>query len=500
MMQFNNLITKFKVLFVVFFVCLSVISTSLNVNFSKFPLKDALTYISSTEKVSFVYPSEIEEITVTLQLQNVDLETLLRMMLLPLGLDYEFIDKDICVIMTSKNENYIPKYITTYRPSFANPQDISKVLERLGIENYILNGQNIFYTHTKEQNARIMNLISSLDNQNNPSQGMVVLRMTYLYSDNIRTSKNLTLESILANHYPIIDKFISSTTYYSYIPFSWKSTISENESETLQDTSTSNREFSVASHKIENSSGNLSVQLILKNGTLIARCESSSESDSGMVDVPVVDINSNTTGTQFGKLRFKDSVLFIEAYYINLSKFSQMEKTTTTSFNRDNISFSNNSLSLLFMHPTLELSLSNQKHKFTAVFDVTDLSTNTSLSNVEILSNIIQNTYVGFSYDFRGNMFRLVLEESIGFWNFNLNPRILYNVGDNSFRASFTGNFRIPISNFSIELAFWSQISLVSNTNIGYGVAFEMRQAPLSYKLGVVISSDKYGFYGQLRW
>ncbi|WP_448376160.1 hypothetical protein [Fervidobacterium sp.] len=491
----------FKYLSVVFLMTMlliSVLSFSLDVDFSETHLGEALSYISSLEKVVFVYPSEIEKVRVNLKIQKVDLETLLRLLLLPLGLDYENIAEGTYVIFSKDSIYSTPRYVSTYEPNYLDPRIISKFLDNINIENHVLGNRNVYYARTKEQISHVSNLISKLDNQKSISQSALVIRVTYILSDEVRMSQNISLESFLLSNVQGVQKHFSNKIYYFYLPFSLKYKLSDGDN---TDISSLKDEEILGSYMIENDYGSFLSEVVWKSDNIFVRFKNESE----YVDLPLYKVREYGEKKQNSAiLKFGNSIAIVETYLVEFSNLKQQDSgnfsLSRTKNILDNRRFTN-SFELMYIEPKVAIALSNGKNKFSAIFDTSNSTATNIVEQVDFLSNIFEESYIGFGYNFSVNSFTLILEDFIEFWNFKLQPIIQYVIKLNSFSVSLNGELNFSAGNFMAGLSALMKYDSISNTSkMSYGAFIGMNQSFAEYKLGIVFSENSLGFHGSLKW
>ncbi|PHJ12322.1 hypothetical protein IM42_04605, partial [Fervidobacterium sp. SC_NGM5_O18] len=177
-----------------FFVIFDATVLALTANFSNIPLSEFLNYISSQEKLNFVYPSKLGNVPISVDLQNVDVETALRMVLLPLRFDYEKVSNDTYLIIDLSSYAHMPNYVSVYEPRYTDPKTLRVILQKIGIESFLLNGKLVYYTSTKNQLSQVADLLANLDVTESISSHMLLVKFSYFSLSEFHLLKEISAE------------------------------------------------------------------------------------------------------------------------------------------------------------------------------------------------------------------------------------------------------------------------------------------------------------------
>ncbi len=155
MIKINKIVLSFLIVF-------QMLALPLVVNFSNAPLGDIINEISLKSKVTIIYPSDIASLRTSINLQNVDTQTALNLLLLPMDLDYEKIDEKTYVIF-SKREKSLPRIFKEYEVKYVNPEYLLDIIESFGIQGYVHGNKIYFYAPSSEAAKRVLEQMELLD-------------------------------------------------------------------------------------------------------------------------------------------------------------------------------------------------------------------------------------------------------------------------------------------------------------------------------------------------
>lgn len=153
---------KIKKFVLAFLILFQILALSLTIDFSNASLGDILNEISLEGNVTIIYPSDITSLKTSINLQNVDVQTALNLLLLPMDLDYEKIDEKTYVIF-SKKAKLFPRVFGEYNSKYVNPEYLLDIIESFGIQGYVYGNKIYFYVSSSETAKRILEQIEQLD-------------------------------------------------------------------------------------------------------------------------------------------------------------------------------------------------------------------------------------------------------------------------------------------------------------------------------------------------
>ncbi|QIV78713.1 secretin and TonB N-terminal domain-containing protein [Fervidobacterium pennivorans] len=482
---------------------------ALTANFSNIPLSEFLNYVSSQEKVNFVYPSKLGNVTISVDLQNVDIETALRMVLLPLRFDYEKVSNDTYLIIDLSSYTHRPNYVAVYEPRYTDPKALKVILQKIGIESFLLNSKLVYYTITKNQLSQVADLLANLDTTEKLFSHMLLVKFTYFSLSEFHSFKEISAEDfgkiLLKEKY----KSLLQDTRYVLFNYSTEKQNSNLEEFLVREPSdTSIPELILANFEFNENDIKIKLELLRKNESTILKVSS----DLTQYELPLSEIKDDENIDEAFEnavfLKSGNFVVGIQAYKISARSLLIKEDTISTIPNNDFRKVQSNVLKSSFEvtidASTAEVSVASENKKFymKLAHNPQNGWTDWNVQSSGVLVKILDKTYAGVLFNFFDNTLCLVIEDEIDiFKEFSLIPKISFNVNSGSFSTSIGSNFSLSLSGVSVLIG--GRISKDSSANtpiIGFKAALGFKSGRTEYWVGVNLESHKTGFYGAIKW
>lgn len=130
---------KILVIFILSFMLLTLFSQTKDVNFQNFDIKDALMQLGQFYNATIIFSNDLTG-EVNVSLYDVSLDTVLRVILSPLGYSYEKLD-DVYVVFSESSFSYYVPHV--YKPVNRSAESI---VEGLGaIQAYVVGDNVVVY-------------------------------------------------------------------------------------------------------------------------------------------------------------------------------------------------------------------------------------------------------------------------------------------------------------------------------------------------------------------
>ena len=491
-----------------FFVLFDTAVLALTANFSNIPLSEFLNYVSSQENVNFVYPSKLVNVPISVDLQNVDIETALRMVLLPLRFDYEKVSNDTYLIIDLSSYAHMPNYVSVYEPRYTDPKALRVILQKLGIESFLLNGKLVYYTITKNQLSQVADLLANLDVNENVSSHMLLVKFSYFSLSEFHSLKEISAEDFGKILFKEKYKSLLQDTHYVLFNYSSEKQNSNLEEFSAREPSdTSIPELVLANFEFNENDIKIKLELLRKNESSILKVSS----DLTQYELPLSEIkdeeNLNESLENALFLRSGNFVVGIQAYKISARSLlteDTMSMITNKDFRKVRSNVSQNSLEVTINASVTEVSVASENKRF-----YTKLANNSqngwtdwNVQSSGVLVKILDKTYAGVLFNFFDNTLCFVIEDEINiFKRFSLIPKISFNVNSGSFLTSIGSNFSLSLSGVSVLIS--GRISKDSSANtpiIDFKAALGFKSGRIEYWVGVNLEDNKTGFYGAIKW
>jgi hypothetical protein len=171
------------------------ITFAITLDFQDALLSDIFNEITNQSKITLIYPSDVGVLTTSIAVQNVDVQTALNLILLPLDLDYERIDNDTYVVFSKKVKSF-PRILGQYQAHYVDPVHLSGIIKVLGFDAYTFNGIVFFYVPSSDILNHILSVLESIDKRNDQ---LVILYRIERYSTNqfYATNNHIELSTAL---------------------------------------------------------------------------------------------------------------------------------------------------------------------------------------------------------------------------------------------------------------------------------------------------------------
>ncbi|AMW33186.1 STN domain-containing protein [Fervidobacterium islandicum] len=473
---------------------------SITLDFSNAALSDVLNHLSNESNVNFVYSSEFGSRSVSVSLQNVDLETALRMVLLPLNLDFEKITKDTYVILNLSKYGSMPRYAATYDPRYVSPEMLSKILDKMKIENYVLGGRLTYYVFSHNQLMQVRNVLSKLDTEHDENSQSVLLKITYLSTSELRTLKELSIEDL--GKILFTERYTTFSTTTHYVLFNYTLKQSNSTPYSLNDPTVTTEETTLGRYELNEGDFRISLIVLGKGNNVIINASN----EFSQVEVPVLE-NVREENLSGAVLKSGNFLVFIEANRIDSSMWTGKNGLTTEIEKVKKATDGKlllNSFEVFLNETRAKISLSNDNKRFSL-----ELANSTETGmigwNVESSSmfvNILSGTYIGISYNFPKNSFRLLLEDEIKIFDqLSVTPQISYDFTNGSFSIKVWADFTLSFSQTRLLLSTRISREYTANTvNLGFTAALGFGINTGEYWVGLYVEDRKLGFYGSVKW
>ncbi|NPU90122.1 MAG: STN domain-containing protein [Fervidobacterium sp.] len=492
-----------------FFVIFDATVLALTANFSNIPLSEFLNYISSQEKLNFVYPSKLGNVPISVDLQNVDVETALRMVLLPLRFDYEKVSNDTYLIIDLSSYAHMPNYVSVYEPRYTDPKTLRVILQKIGIESFLLNGKLVYYTSTKNQLSQVADLLANLDVTENISSHMLLVKFSYFSLSEFHLLKEISAEDFGRILFKEKYKSLLQDTHYVLFNYSSEKQNSNLEEfsarepshESIPESILANFEFNEHDIKIK-------LELLRKNESTILKVSNGlTESELPLSEITDGE-NLNETFENVVFLKSGNFVVGIQAYKIDARSLLTNENTISMISNKDfrkiQSNVLQNSFEVTINASVTEVTIANENKRF--YIKLTNNSqngwTDWNVQSTGVLVKILDKTYAGVLFNFFDNTLYLVIDDEINiFKQFSLTPRILFNVNSGSFSTSIGSEFSLSLSGVSVLISGRiSKDSSAITPIFNFKAALGFKSGLIEYWVGVNLEDNKTGFYGAIKW
>lgn len=414
-------------LIVLIFLFASSILFGIDLNFSNTYLRDILNEITNQSKINIVYPSSIEPLKVSINLSKADLDTALKLLLLPLNLDFEKVSEDIYVIYSLENvskDRYIGEYIIKH----TNPKYLTNLIESMGYDAYSYNGKIYFYAPTKNSYERITKILENMDL---PRQGDVLfLSVKYYSKSEISSTKEFSKEGTgIADFVNIFEKLKSRKEIFTFVNF-----------DELSQESKKILSFDDLM-EIENSQNDSSTLLVIrtKESTInIPVSELLASENNGKVINYVIRVGDDILLTTFQI--FKNSDDFSDKNSLNLTMLSQqMKKKASQKIDKTLFNVTSNKLLTTLQTGTERLNSS-----------VTFKNSDFTLTTIELCVSLLDNVYAYLDYVIDEKDVGVSLSDIISTNSLYLYSKFRYSISKNEFSLLTQTGLKLKIQNLEL--------------------------------------------------
>jgi len=391
------------------------------INFSNSNLDEVMKYIAQVENVNVAYPSDLSTLKVSVNLRNVDIETVFRLILLPYHVNYRKVDERTYVLFREGSDR-IPKFSSGYETKYLSPQKLSETLNELGIDACLAQNRVIFFFDNEEEYKDILSKIEILDVES--KKELLLYNISYISKEDftLSTSNKADYKDILASFLKSNDVSTNSKSVKSgFITFLIPELNSNVENESSK----------IAELKIDE---NMHMSITGESSGIILWIKT----DTDEISVPYDKIDSN------GEFMFESSTTI---YYLKLWKHSvddspsistidsKFPNSPILSTDATNMLINNDKaekcITLSYISSSVELQFDNQINTFLLASTSTSY-TQFSVNYMELGTDILDGFGVGFRYDFADSSFSIFGMDRMRFDPFYLSIKAYYNFDSTS--------------------------------------------------------------------
>lgn len=444
-----------KKLFLFLFIILTIISYSIDIDFNDMTLRQALNILEKQEGIRIITLTDKLGIKINVHLKDVDLETVLRAILLPYDFDYKQISSDKYIVFLKENEkntDFIPR---VYNVKYVSPYVISSFLTLKNIENYVLDNKIVFYLNREEKYEDIVSEISKLDSKHLGDDVLIfslfklknLEKISYLGNAEVKELFELYLKGVNDN------LFIEEQSGVLSFSDEMLNVISLDAATTLSSFKTKDLELKLILDKSQSKK----LLILTKNEKF---------------ETVITDYNGEKS-----IILKNDNGIFIFKYnFLNAKDFDEIEKCSVGKYNEEV-----STLKVLgeYYKDEFELSVYDEKYYLNIGFNATDLT------NFDILTKVNKNLYFGMGVS--KNQFFLKARDNIELSLLNVDMIFKYDFETIEFNSYLTSKFKL--GNFYVVPGIQ-----LTNNDLNNQVIFVTRFIFGRYELGVKYSLDNsYG-------
>ena len=444
-----------KKLFLFLFIILTIISYSIDIDFNDMTLRQALNILEKQEGIRIITLTDKLGIKINVHLKDVDLETVLRAILLPYDFDYKQISSDKYIVFLKENEkntDFIPR---VYNVKYISPYVISSFLTLKNIENYVLDNKIVFYLNREEKYEDIVSEISKLDSKHLGDDILIfslfklknLEEVSYLENAEVKELFELYLKGVNDN------LFIEEQSGVLSFSDEMLNVISLDAATTLSSFKTKDLELKLILDKSQSKK----LLILTKNEK---------------IETVITDYNGEKS-----IILKNDNGIFIFKYnFLNAKDFDEIEKCSVGKYNEEV-----STLKVLgeYYKDEFELSVYDEKYYLNIGFNATDLT------NFDILTKVNKNLYFGMGVS--KSQFFLKARDNIELSLLNVDMILKYDFETIEFNSYLKSKFKL--GNFYVVPGIQ-----LTNNDLNNQVIFVTRFIFGRYELGVKYSLDNsYG-------
>lgn len=441
------------------------------INFSNSSLDEVMKYISQVEKLNIAYPSDLSTLKVSVNLRNVDVETVLRLILIPYHINYQKIDEQTYVLFR-ENSNRIPKFSSEYEPKYLSPQKLSEILNELGIYACLAQNKLIFFFNNDEQYKETLSKIKTLDVEG--KKEFLLYSISYISKENFKLSAPTNIE-----YKEILTSFLKSRNISTNVKSVMSGFITFSFPEL---TNIENDSSKIAGLKIGE---DIYINIVDESSGVIL----SIRTDTDELSIPYDSIDLNS------EFMFESSTT---VYYLKLWKNAMNDSLST--FNDKVLNSTESSINVLvnsdktrktitldYIGSQTKLQFANQINTFLVAATSTSY-TQFFIDYVELGTNIMDGFGVGFRYDFTDSSFSIFGMDDMHFEPFFVSLRAYYNFGSTNpspFRFESILGLSLSLDRYDID----TSIELTTQELVIFHLLFKGTVNDQVYGMGISVSS-----------
>jgi len=450
---------KFSVLITLF---ISTIYLGISLNFSNANLKDVLNEITNQSKINFIYPSTIESLKVSINLAKTDLDTTLKLLLLPLNLDFEKVSENTYVIYSLENISK-ERYVGEYTIKYTNPRYLTELIESMGYYAYSYNGKIYFYTPTKNSYERVVKLLENMDFPK--SEDVLLVNVKYYSKSDISSTAELNTQGIgIIDSITVFEKLKAMKEVFTFVNMGElykesKKLLSLDDLLEIEVTQVNSSNCLVI--KTKESAINIDVSKLL------------SPKNANQAINYIVKVENGVFLTNFQVLKVFDGAFNQDAF--KLSTIPQIQKKGSQK--------SEKTLLSIYSNPAISsLQIGTERLNSIVSFKNSDFT----LSNVELCVSLFDNVYTHLDYNLSEKEIGLSISDNISTNFVYLYSKLRYNVTKNEFSLSTKMGLKLRTENFEIL----PLISADGKEGLFYGIAMGLHQGSFSGEILILLNSQ----------
>lgn len=435
----------------------SSIYLGISLNFSNAYLKDVLNEITDQAKVNIIYPSSIESLKVSINLSKAEIDTALKLLLLPLNLDFEKVAENIYVIYSLENTGK-DKYVGEYTIKYTNPKYLIELIESIGYNAYSYNGRIYFYTPTKNSYERVIKILENMDLPK--PEDTLLLSVKYYSKADISSTLELTNGNIvMIDSVSVFENVRSKKEMFTLINLGElsqenKKILSLDDLLEIEKIQTESSNYFVL--KTKESTVNIDISQLLGSGK------------NGKPNNYVVKLGNDVFLASFQILKGFNEVS--HQGVLKVSSDQKIQKREKTLFG------------VIFNPADATLQIGTERVSSAISFRNSDFT----LTNIELCVFLFDNVSAYLDYNFSEKELGFSLSDKVSTDFVHLYSKFRYSITKNEFSLSTQMGLRLKIQSLELVPLFLAD----SKDGLFYGILTGLHQANFSGEIWVILNSQ----------